>query len=50
MGGIISPFVIVKIGESNARELFLTGQRFDASHAQKIGLGTLDYDLIEIDE
>ena len=35
---IISPFVIAKIGESNARELFLTGERFDAYHAQKIGL------------
>jgi methylglutaconyl-CoA hydratase len=35
---IISPFVLAKIGEANGRELFLTGERFDAHHAQQIGL------------
>jgi methylglutaconyl-CoA hydratase len=35
---VISPFVIPKIGASNARALFLTGERFDAAHAQRIGL------------
>jgi len=35
---VISPFVIAKIGRSAARELFLTGRRFDASHALQIGL------------
>jgi methylglutaconyl-CoA hydratase len=35
---IISPFVIAKIGESNARALFPTGRRFDALRAQRIGL------------
>jgi methylglutaconyl-CoA hydratase len=35
---VISPFVIAKIGQTNARELFLTGERFDARHAQRIGL------------
>lgn len=34
----IAPFVIRKIGRSHARALFLTGDRFDAGHAQKIGL------------
>lgn len=35
---VISPFVIAKIGERHARELFLTGERFPAAHAQRIGL------------
>jgi methylglutaconyl-CoA hydratase len=35
---VISPFVIAKIGSSNARELFLTGERFNAVRAQAIGL------------
>ena len=35
---VISPFVIAKIGSSNARELFLTGERFNADRAQAIGL------------
>jgi len=35
---VISPFVIPKIGVSQARALFVTGERFDAARAQKIGL------------
>lgn len=35
---VISPFVIAKIGASKARELFLTGERFNARYAQAIGL------------
>ena len=35
---VISPFVIAKIGESNARALFPGGRRFDAARAQRIGL------------
>lgn len=35
---VISPFVVEKIGRSAARELFLTGRRFDASYAKTIGL------------
>ena len=35
---MISPFVLPKIGVSAARELFLTGMRFDAVRAQAIGL------------
>lgn len=35
---VISPFVIAKIGESEARALFPTGRRFDAIRAMRIGL------------
>jgi methylglutaconyl-CoA hydratase len=35
---VISPFVIAKIGESQARALFPPGRRFDAVRAQRIGL------------
>ncbi len=35
---VISPFVLAKIGVSNARALFLTGERFDAKRAHHIGL------------
>src|SRR5688500_7508862 len=35
---VISPFVIAKIGESNARALFPGGRRFDALRAKRIGL------------
>lgn len=35
---VISPYVIAKIGSSHARALFLTGERFDAARAQRIGL------------
>lgn len=35
---VISPFITAKIGRSNARELFLTGERFDAWRAKEIEL------------
>jgi methylglutaconyl-CoA hydratase len=35
---VISPFVLSKIGASQARALFLTGERFDAARALRIGL------------
>jgi methylglutaconyl-CoA hydratase len=35
---VISPYVVAKIGESAARELFLTGERFEAVRAQEVGL------------
>jgi len=35
---VIAPYVIAKIGESAARELFLTGERFEAVRAAEIGL------------
>lgn len=38
MPAVIAPYVLAKIGVSAARELFITGRRFDAAHAQTIGL------------
>jgi methylglutaconyl-CoA hydratase len=35
---VIAPFVVAKIGETHARALFMTGERFDAMRAQRIGL------------
>src|SRR3989440_1363822 len=34
----ISPYVVRKIGETHARVLFVTGERFTSTHAQEIGL------------
>ena len=36
--GVISPYVLRKIGMSHTRQLFLTGERFDAVEAMRIGL------------
>lgn len=36
--GVISPYVLRKIGASHTRRLFLTGERFEASEALRIGL------------
>jgi methylglutaconyl-CoA hydratase len=35
---VISPYVVAAIGLRHARRLFITGEVFDASHAQRIGL------------
>jgi methylglutaconyl-CoA hydratase len=35
---VVAPYVLRKIGVSAARELFLTGVRFDAARARQIGL------------
>jgi methylglutaconyl-CoA hydratase len=35
---VISPFALRKLGESAARRYFVTGERFDARTAQRIGL------------
>jgi methylglutaconyl-CoA hydratase len=35
---VISPYVIAKIGETHARAVFLTGERFDSERALRIGL------------
>jgi len=35
---VIAPYVLRRIGEAAARELFLTGERFDAAKARTIGL------------
>jgi methylglutaconyl-CoA hydratase len=37
---IISPYVVRRIGETNARRLFLTGERFGAQRALEIGLAS----------
>ncbi|HWS72677.1 MAG TPA: enoyl-CoA hydratase-related protein [Thermoanaerobaculia bacterium] len=44
---VISPYVIGKIGRSHARALFLTGERFDAERALRIGLVHRVTDSIE---
>jgi methylglutaconyl-CoA hydratase len=36
--GVISPYAVRRIGISAARELFLTGERFDAARAAALGL------------
>jgi methylglutaconyl-CoA hydratase len=36
--GIVGPFLIARIGMGNAREYFLTGERFSAARAKEIGL------------
>lgn len=35
---VISPYVLAKIGAGNARTLFITGERFSAQRAHRIGL------------
>lgn len=47
---VISPFVLAKIGASAARALFLTGERFDAHHAERIGLVHQVVPLGDLDE
>ncbi len=44
---VISPYCISKIGESNARAWFLSGERFDAIKAQQMGLV---HDVVEASE
>ena len=44
---VISPYVIGKIGESHARALFLTAERFEADRALRIGLVHRVVDTIE---
>lgn len=44
---VISPFVLRKIGSSQARALFTTAERFDAARAQRIGLV---HEVVEADQ
>ncbi len=46
---VISPYVVRKIGETNARVLFTTGERFNAARAKEIGLVHIITPLEEID-
>ncbi|MFN8224059.1 MAG: enoyl-CoA hydratase-related protein [Gaiellales bacterium] len=46
----ISPFVIRKLGESHARRFFVTGERFDAETALRVGLvHVVDADLAGVE-
>jgi methylglutaconyl-CoA hydratase len=47
---VISPYVVHKIGPSAARELFLTGARFSAKRARRIGLVHKVVDESALDE
>jgi len=44
---VISPYVIAKIGQTHARALFLTGERFDTERALRIGLVHRVVDTVE---
>src|SRR5207248_3975126 len=46
---VISPYVIRKIGETHARALFVTGERFSAVRAREIGLVHIVTPLEELD-
>ena len=46
---VISPYVVRKIGESHARVLFVTGERFSAVRAREIGLVHTVVKLEELD-
>jgi methylglutaconyl-CoA hydratase len=48
--GVISPYVVAKIGQSAARELFLTGRRFSAERARDIGLVHAVVDAPDMEE
>ncbi len=47
---VISPFVLRKIGETQARALFVTAERFDAARALAIGLVHRVVPLAELDD
>jgi len=47
---MISPYVIRAIGARQARRLFLTGERFDAAEAARIGLVHLAVPAADLDE
>jgi methylglutaconyl-CoA hydratase len=46
---VISPYVVRKIGETHARVLFVTGERFSAARAKEIGLVHIIAPLEELD-
>jgi methylglutaconyl-CoA hydratase len=46
----ISPYVVRRIGESRARQYFLTGERFDARRAEEIGLVNVAVDPGDLDD
>jgi methylglutaconyl-CoA hydratase len=46
---IISPYVLRKIGEANARRYFLTAERFGAEEAKAMGLAAKSCPVAELD-
>jgi methylglutaconyl-CoA hydratase len=48
--GVISPYVLRKVGESRARHLFLTGETFDGTEAVRIGLAHRAVPAARLDE
>lgn len=46
---VISPFVLRRIGLSHARALFITGERFDAERAERMGLVHVKVPLDDLD-
>jgi len=46
---VISPFVLRRIGLGHARALFITGERFDADRAERIGLAHVVVDESGLD-
>ncbi len=47
---VISPYVLRKIGETQARVLFLTGETFTSAHARDIGLVHIVTPIEELDQ
>lgn len=47
---VISPFVLEKVGSSDARRLFLTGERIEAEEAHRIGLVAYLTDAAHLDD
>jgi len=47
---VISPYVLRKIGEAQARVLFLTGETFTSAHAREIGLVHIVTSVEELDQ
>ncbi len=45
----ISPYVVRRMGESRARQYFLTGERFDGRRAAEIGLANIVAEPAELD-
>jgi methylglutaconyl-CoA hydratase len=46
---LISPYVLRRLGDRNARELMLTGERFDAAQALRVGLVGSVHPTAELD-
>lgn len=47
---VISPYVVRRLGDTNARRLFLTGERFDGAQAAELGLVSQAVDRVRLDD